>query len=102
MMNTNAGLRTNTMMHAKLRDCTCALRLERDASRNFMALVRHQLSQPITALRCGLEISTRLPLTECQMRERMLELVDQVDRIVSVLEILAATADEDHRDAASK
>ena len=90
------------MLRAQLDDCIYARQLERGTSRNFMALVRHQLSQPLTALRCGLEISARLPLTEVQLRQRMLELVEEVDRIVRVIEILFPTADEDHHNVEAK
>lgn len=75
---------------------------DQEASQKLIAWVRHQISQPITALRCGLETGARLPLTEHQLRQRMLELIEQVDRIVRVIEILAPPADENCHQAASE
>lgn len=49
-------------------------------------MARHELSQPISALRCGLEVTARLPLSEAQFRERIQDLIDEVDRIIQFLE----------------
>lgn len=85
-MNTGSSIQEKAGIPGGLEDCLATLEKERAATRHFIAMARHELSQPITALRCGLEVTARLPFSEMQFRERMQDMIDEVDRIIQFLE----------------